>query len=292
MPWTAEFADLIRKQEPLAPFTYLRLGGPAQFFAEPRGETELAKLVRRTTAEAIPLHVLAGGCNLLIRDEGVPGLVVRLSDPAFAAQSIVGHRLRCGAGCPITAAISESARHSLSGLENLIGIPGTIGGGLRSNVGSRAGNLIQLLHAIEWLTPLGEVQRLEGDDIPIETLTGTADTNILLAAEFNLEPDDSAAILRRMRKLWIQKKARQPLSFQAVGRLFKAPRGLPIEQFLEEAGVAELTVGGASLSERNPNYVVVREGATARDVLRLIEMIRTAVADKLGQTLQLALNIW
>lgn len=292
MPLFDAWSGVVKAQEPLAPHTYLRLGGPAQWFAVPRSEAELVGILKEARQEKLPVRILAGGCNVLVKDDGVPGLVIRLSEPSFAEISISGATLRAGAGCPLTAAISEAARASLSGLEGLIGIPGAVGGALRSNAGSRAGNLMQPLSALEWLTPDGRKERLEKEELPLDQLASGVGGHVILAAEFTLEKDNPDDILKRMRRLWIQKKSRQPLSFQAVGRLFKAPGGLPIEQYLEEAGVSDLAVGGASLSERNPNYVVVREGATARDVLRLIDMVRTAVHEKLGQTLQLALDIW
>jgi UDP-N-acetylmuramate dehydrogenase len=292
MPWFDDWKDIVTQQAPLAPLTYLRIGGPAQALAAPRGVDELTALIRRAAQEKLPVRILGAGCNLLVRDEGVPGLVVRLADPAFAKVEFKKNVLTAYAGCSLTSAISEAARRSLSGLETLIGIPGSIGGALKCAAGSRAGAITDCLAAVNCLTLDGQPQRLEKDDLSAELLGGSLEPYLILSADFALEVDDPDNILKRMRKFWIQKKARQPLSFQAAGRLFRAPKGLPIEHYLEEAGVQDAAVGGAALSERNPNYVVVREGATARDVLRLIEMVKASVYDRLGQSLQLALTIW
>jgi UDP-N-acetylmuramate dehydrogenase len=131
----------------------------------------------------------------------------------------------------------------------------------------------------------------EKDDLPLGS-SPVGDESVLLAAEFHLEADDPDAILKRMRKLWIHKKSHQPLSFQSVARLFKDPRGLAADQIIEQAGLKGTRVGGAELSDRDANYVIAHPGATARDVLRLIDLVRSRVNERLGQMLQLDLVVW
>src|SRR5262245_49426018 len=138
MPSLAEFADVVKPNEPLAPYTYLKLGGPAEFLVQPRSREELSAVVRRCFQDGIPLRVLGGGCNILVRDEGVKGAVLRLHEPAFTQVSVDGKRVRAGTGASVSALISRAARHGLAGLETLIGIPGTVGGALRCNAGDRS----------------------------------------------------------------------------------------------------------------------------------------------------------
>jgi UDP-N-acetylmuramate dehydrogenase len=292
MSFLDTWAEVVKHQEPLAPYLSLRLGGPAQALMEPRSEDELAAVVRRCRQEKHPVKILGGGCNVLARDEGVPGLVVRLAAPAFTAVTVSGRTVRAGAGAALSAVISEAARHSLAGLESLIGIPGQVGGAVRSNAGTRAGHIGQVLRRLFVLDQQGQRLTIERDDLPVEHEAGGLDDYTILAAAFELDADNPDAILKRMRKFWIQKKAHQPLSFQATARLFRDPRGLSAEQLIEQAGLQGASVGGAALSEQNPNYVVVQDRATARDVLRLIDLVRTKVAEQLGQTLQLALVVW
>jgi UDP-N-acetylmuramate dehydrogenase len=287
-----EFAEIIRQQEPLAPFTYLKLGGPAQFFAQPRSVAELAKLVTRCREEKLPLHILGGGCNLLVRDEGVRGLVVRLSEPAFTGIEVKGKHARAGAGALLSALISEAARHSLAGVEALVGIPGTVGGALYANAGSRSGYIGQVVDQVEVLDARGQLQTQERHELDFDPHGSPFDDVTILAARFTLEMDSPESILKRLRKFWIHKKAHQPLSFQPAGRMFKDPQGLAADQLIEQAGLQETHVGGAELSERNANYLVVRPGASARDVLRLIDLVRSKVAERFGQTLELALVVW
>jgi UDP-N-acetylmuramate dehydrogenase len=290
--WQDELSAIFRPQEPLAPYTSLKLGGPAQWLAQPQSADQLAFVVKRCVAEQIPFRVLGGGSNLLVKDEGVGGMVIRLHEPAFTTIEVQGRRLRAAAGAPLTAVISQAAQHALAGLEALIGIPGTVGGALRSNAGSRSGTISQYVRQVAVLDRQGEPQVRERDDIDFSPQGSSLDDAMIVGAEFELETDDPESILKRMRKLWIHKKARQPLSFQAAGRLFHDPRGLSADQLIEQAGLAGTKVGGAEISECHANYVIAHPGATARDVLRLIDMVRSRVADQFGQTLQPAIVIW
>jgi UDP-N-acetylmuramate dehydrogenase len=292
MPLQDEFADILRLQEPLAPFTYLKLGGPAQMLAQPRSVEELAKLVTQCRQEKVPLRVLGGGCNLLVRDEGVRGVVVRLSEPAFTTIELQGNRVRAGAGALLSALISEAAKHSLAGVESLVGIPGTVGGALRANAGSRSGTIGQVVEQVEIVDAQGERQTLERNELVFEPQASMFDDVIILAARFTLEVDNADSILKRLRKFWIHKKAHQPLSFQPAGRLFKDPRGLAADQLIEQVGLQGTRVGGAEISDRNANYLVVQPGASARDVLRLIDLVKSKVAERFGHTLELALVVW
>src|SRR5438034_8442361 len=136
-----EFADIIKRDEALAPYTAFKLGGPAEMLVQPRSLPELAAVVRRCFQEQLPLRLLGGGCNILVQDEGVRGVVLRLSAPAFTQVTVVGQRVRAGTGATLSALISTAARHGLAGLETLVGIPGTMGGALRGNAGDRAGEI-------------------------------------------------------------------------------------------------------------------------------------------------------
>src|SRR5207247_3391170 len=131
--------EIVKRDEPLALYTNLKVGGPADMLVQPRTREELAAVVQQCFLKAIPLRVLGGGCNVLVRDEGVRGVVLRLSEPAFTQITVEGKRVRAGTGALLSALISEAARHGLAGLESLIGIPGTVGGAIRGNAGDRAG---------------------------------------------------------------------------------------------------------------------------------------------------------
>jgi UDP-N-acetylmuramate dehydrogenase len=287
-----DFADVVKHDEPLAPYTQFKLGGPAEMLVQPRSVEELAAVIRRCYDRRIPLHVLGSGCNVLVRDEGVRGAVVRLSAPAFTTVTVEGRRVQAGTGAVLSALISQAARHALGGLETLIGIPGTVGGALRVNAGDRAGEIGQFVRKVEVLDSRGSPQVRERDELRFAYRWSNLDDPVLLSAEFELEADAPDAIVKRMRKAWIQRKAAQPLSFQAAGRIFKNPRGLSAAALIEQAGLAGTRVGGVEVSERHANFIVASPGASARDVLRLIDLIRSRVRERFHVDLELDISVW
>src|SRR5262249_41830341 len=195
---------------------------------------------------------------------GVRGVVLRLSEPAFTQVAVEGNRVRAGTGAAVSALISQAARHGLAGLETLIGIPGTVGGALRTNAGNRNSDIGQFVRGVEVMDSRGAVHLRERDELQFGEHASHLDDPVLMSVEFALEADTPDAIVKRMRKAWIHRKASQPLSFQSAGRIFKNPRGLSAAALIEQAGLARTRVGGAEVSDRDANYVVVQPGASAR----------------------------
>ena len=287
-----EFAEIIKRDEPLAPYTYLKVGGPAEILSQPRSVDELKAVVRKCLQSRISLRVLGCGCSILVRDEGVHGVVLRLNDPAFTRIDVNERHVRAGAGAALSALISEAARNGLAGLESLVGIPGTVGGALHCNAGDRSGEIGQFVRSVEVLDDQGEVQVRERDELRFAYRWSNLEEPVILSAEFELEKDRADAIVKRLRKTWIQRKAHQPLSFQASSRPFRDPRGLSAGTLIAQAGLVGTRVGGVEISDKDPSFVVADAGATARDVLRLIELIRTRVREHAGIELESEITVW
>jgi len=288
----ADFADVVKPNERLAPYMHLRLGGPAEFLVQPRSREELSAVVRRCFQERLPLRILGGGCNVLVRDEGVKGVVLRLSEPAFTQVTVEGNQVRAGSGAAVSALISQAARHGLAGLETLVGIPGTVGGALRCNAGDRSGDISQFVRHVEVLDSRGETQVRERDELRFGYHSSNLDDPVILTTEFRLESDAPDAIVKRMRRAWIQRKASQPLSYQPACRVFRNPRALSAAALIEQTGLARTRVGGAEVSERDSNYIVIHPDGSSRDVLRLIDLIRSRVQERFNVELELEVTIW
>jgi UDP-N-acetylmuramate dehydrogenase len=286
------FAAITKPREPLAPYTALKIGGPAEVLLDPRSPAELAAIVRRCVEGGIPYRVLGAGGGLLVRDEGVRAAVLRLAAPPFAAIAVEGKRLRAGCGVPLAQVIAEAARHNLVGFESLVGMPGTVGGALRLNAGDRTAEIGQFVRQVHVLDSRGQEQTRDHDEMQFTPGRSSLDEPVLLAAEFELEADAPATVRKRLLKAWIQHKASQPFSFQASARLFRNPPGLSAVGLIEQAGLVGTRVGGAQVNDRNANYVVADPGTSARDVLRIIELIRTRVQEQFRIDLELALSIW
>jgi len=292
MPPLGSFEEIVRRNEPLAPYTQLRLGGPAEMLVQPRTRDELAGVVRECSRDKVPLRVLGGGCNLLIRDEGVSGAVLRLSEPPFTCVEVEGNLVRAATGASVSALISAAARHGLAGVETLVGIPGTVGGALRINAGDRAGDIGQFVRQVEVMDTAGTVQVRERAELRFREHDSNLDDPVLLSATFALDRDAADAIVKRMRKAWITRKAGQPLGYQAAGRVFKNPRGLSATALIADAGLVRTRVGGAEVSDRDANYIVVHPGATSRDVLRLMDLVVAKVREKYHVELERELTVW
>jgi UDP-N-acetylmuramate dehydrogenase len=287
-----EFSEVLLRNEPLAPYTWLKVGGPAQFFLTPRSVDELVRIVRICDEQQIPVHVLGGGANLLVRDEGVGGAVIRLSEPAFAQVTVQGTRLRAGCGVLLSNVISEAVRHGLAGMESLAGIPGTIGGALHGNAGGRHGDIGSLVRQVTVLNVRGELLVRKEDELVFAYRESSLDELLILDAEFELQPDNPDNIAQRLRQIWITKKTRQPLSSQSAGCVFKNPRGQSAGELIEQAGLKGTRLGGAEVSDRHANFIVTHPGATSNDVLRLMDLIRSKVSEQFGVHLETELRIW
>jgi UDP-N-acetylmuramate dehydrogenase len=287
-----DFSDILKVDEPLADYTWLKVGGPAQYLADPQSVEQLQSLVTRCHELDVPVRLLGGGSNLLVRDDGVSGVVIQLSAPCFSEISLEGTVVTASGGALLSNLISESVKAGLGGLEVLTGIPGTVGGALHGNAGGRGGDIGPLVKSVIVLTAKGEIFTRKEDELSFEYRKSSVNELVVLKAEFELQEVDTDELTQRIRKLWITKRSTQPLSHQSAGCIFKNPRGLSAGALIEQAGLKGTQVGGAEISDRHANFIVTNEKATADDVLRLIELIQTKVSDRFGVDLETEINIW
>lgn len=292
MTLAEQFPEIVKRHEPLAPYTHLKIGGPAELFVQPRTVDELRAVLATCQAQKIPVRMLGGGHNLLVRDDPIPGVVIRLTTPAFTLLEWDGRRITAGGGGALFDLIAFSVRQGLTGLETLVGLRGTVGGSVRCNVGDRSGEIAACVRQVTVLTHAGIPQTRARDELTFAEHHSDIDEPVILSVVFELQRDDPAAILKRMRKAWILRKAAEPLSYQAAVRLFRNPPGQTAAALIDRAGLAKARVGGAELSERNSNYVVAHPGTTAADVLQLMERVRARVRERTGIELQRELHVW
>jgi UDP-N-acetylmuramate dehydrogenase len=287
-----DFAQFVKRDEPLAPHTWFHLGGPAEYFAEPQTVDQLQALVRRCHETQTPVRLLGGGSNVLVRDEGVAGVVVHLSAPTFNEIKIDKQTLAAGGGAKLGHAISMSVREGLAGLEALVGIPGTIGGALHGNAGSHGGDIGQWTSRATVMTRRGEILERARDELVFAYRESSLDELVIVGAEFELEKDDPEQLTKRMQTQWIIKKAAQPLGHQSAGCIFKNPRGMSAGMLIDQASLKNTRYGQALVSDRHANFIVAEAGATSQDVLQLIEVVRERVSERLGIELETEIEFW
>lgn len=292
MSFTAGFEHFLQPDEPLAPHTWMRLGGPARYLAEPTSPEELEALVARCRQENLPAKLLGGGSNLLIRDAGVAGVVIKLTAPAFTEIKVTDGRVIAGSGAKLAHVISTAVREGLAGLEQLVGVPGTIGGALHGNAGTHGGDIGQFTHRASVLTRSGDLADRQRADLHFAHHHSSLDELAVLSAEFQLDAEDPQQIARRMQTLWILKRAEQPSGAEGAGYIFQNPRGGSAADLIEQAGLKATRVGGVEVSPKNANFFIVHPEGSSDDVLRLIELVHKQVAERLGVELHTAIDVW
>jgi UDP-N-acetylmuramate dehydrogenase len=286
------FEKIVRRGEPLAMHTWFQLGGPAEYFAEPRTQDELIALVRRCREENLPVRILGQGSNVLVRDEGVSGVVLQLAEPAFCDARVEGRTIIAGGGSKLGRVVTTAVNAGLAGLEVLVAIPGTLGGALHGNAGTHGGDIGQTACQATVVTVNGEVVTRSGEDLVFAYRQSSLDDLVILEAKLELEEDDPRELTRRMQKQWIVRKASQPMGHQCAGYVFKDPRGMTAGELIEAAGLKGTRIGGAMVSERHANFIISEPECTSNDVLRLIDVVRSQVYQRTGVELELEIEIW
>ena len=284
-------ATVIRRDEPMAKHTTMRIGGPADVYVEPASETDLANVLRFCTEREVPLFILGRGSNLLVRDGGVRGVVICLAHPQFSKIEIVGERLHCGAGAKLKAVSVEAKRNNLSGVEFLEGIPGSVGGALRMNAGAMGAWTFGAVESLRFMDHAGEIHERVADKVPVEyRACPLLKTHLALGAVFKCTPLPRAEIEKRMMAYSEKRWESQPAA-PSAGCIFKNPGTIPAGKLVDELGLKGTRVGGAVVSAEHGNFIVNDGKATARDVLELIEILKVRVGEARGIELHTEVEI-
>jgi UDP-N-acetylmuramate dehydrogenase len=278
--------------EPLSDWTSLRVGGPADAFVRIESRVELALLVGFCRAHALPLFVLGGGFNTLVRDGGLRGVVARLGGLREVALDARGC-VRAEAGASHAQLTRFAAERGRAGLEFGIGIPGTIGGWVAMNAGTREREVKDVVASVELFDPAeGQVRELARSELHFAyRRVDLPPGSVVLAASFATTPDDPDAIRERQKKGLAQRRATQPIDQPSCGSVFVNPPGDFAGRLIEAAGLKGAREGGAAISELHANFIVNLGGARAGDVLRLIERAREAVRARFGVALETEVKI-
>ncbi|MBM3608248.1 MAG: UDP-N-acetylmuramate dehydrogenase [Alphaproteobacteria bacterium] len=271
----------------LAPFTWFRVGGPAQVFFSPADEEDLAYFLKNLPQD-IPVMVMGVGSNLIVRDGGVPGVVIRLGGRAFGSIEILeNNRVRAGAAVPDQKFARELANAGLAGMEFFAGIPGTIGGALRMNAGAHGGETTDVLIEARAVTRQGEIIVLSHADMGFSYRhSAPPDDMIFTSALFQGKADTKENILARMDEITKKREASQPIREKTGGSTFANPKPLSAWKVIDEAGCRGLVMGGAQVSEMHCNFLINRNEASAADIENLGEEVRRRVRENSGVELR------
>jgi len=268
--------------QPLADLTWFRVGGPAQVLFMPEDESDLAYFLRHLPTE-IPVTVIGLGSNLIVRDGGVPGVVIRLGRGFNEIAIEADHRIRAGSGVPDVKVARAAADAGIAGLTFLRGIPGAVGGALRMNGGAYGRETKDVLIEARAVDRAGNVHVLSNADMHYTYRhCGAPEDFIFTQALFQGEAGDKAAIGAEMDKITEAREATQPIKSRTGGSTFKNPPGQKAWALIDAAGCRGLVVGGAQVSELHCNFLLNLGGATAADIETLGETVRARVKAQSG----------
>ena len=280
----------MQRGRPLGPMTTFGIGGAAAAFVEPADEAELARLLRAldgTSADDVPLLVVGRGSNLLVADSGFPGIAVRLGK-GFARLSRDDLDVTAGAAVTMPQLAAWSAKQGLTGLEFAAAIPASVGGSVRMNAGAHGGEVADNLVAAEVLLPgSGHHATLDRHQLGLSYRHSSLPVrSVVTAARWQLSSDDPAAIRARLDDHRRWRRETQPLRARSCGSTFTNPEGDSAGRLIEAAGLKGLRIGGARVSEKHANFIVVDPGTRATDVLAVIVKVRRAVLANGGPRLE------
>ncbi|MDH7598181.1 MAG: UDP-N-acetylmuramate dehydrogenase [Sedimentisphaerales bacterium] len=284
--------QIVRCNYPLAGLTWYGIGGPADYLVQPQDVGQLQEVVKRCQDAGVRIYVLGAGSNLLIPDEGVRGVVIKLDGPGFTQMRFDGEQVYAGAGVGLGALVLECVKRGLSGLEGLTGIPGSVGGAVKMNAGGRFGNIGTVIESVTLMDINGQVFQKAKPELSFDYRSSNIASKFILGATMRLASAEPDQVLRSVQEVWIYKKNHQPLDARSCGCAFKNPPGQSAGALIERAGLKGFKVGKAMVSDKHANFIVVEPGCSSKDVLRLMEIIVDRVKGDFGIELQREIEVW
>ena len=278
--------ERIFRNEPMSRHTTFRTGGPAEVLVTPAAE-ELEQVIRLCYVNEESCQIIGNGSNLLVSDQGIPGVVVEIGKP-MSEIWVEGNQIIAQAGAMMSAIASQAAEHALTGFEFASGIPGTIGGAVVMNAGAYGGELKDVLVSVKVLDSEGTLLELPADTLELSYRYSIIPEKHFTVVEvcLKLTPGTEEAIRGRMDELKEQRVSKQPLEYPSAGSTFKRPEGYFAGKLIQDAGLRGYTVGGAQVSEKHCGFVINRGGATSMDIITLIRDVQKKVKEDAGVDLE------
>lgn len=268
--------------EPMARHTSLRIGGPADVYVTCETIADLAEVIRACGEEDVPWTVVGKGSNLLVADAGYRGAIVVLGRE-FKSHSVQDDGIKAGAACILAYVVRDAFSKGLAGLEFAVGIPGTVGGALAMNAGTRGVWMNSIVESVTLYVPGEGLRRLRGADVAWGyRSSGLSEQGVIVETVLRLEESDKDRIRAEMESSLARRKRTQPLSAPSAGSVFRNPEGDSAGRLIEAAGLKGTKLGGARVSDVHANFIVNDGGATAADVAGLMQKLQMTVRDRNG----------
>ena len=287
-----KFCELMGKErvlfeEPMSRHTTFRIGGPAEVFLMPESYGQIQKILKLCQKEKIPFFILGNGSNLLVSDSGYRGVIIQM-DRNMGEIRLEGNEIRACAGALLSSIAAAAKKASLTGFEFAGGIPGTLGGAVMMNAGAYGGEMKDVLKEVTVMDAEGDIIVLPADKLEMGYRTSIIKTAgyLVLEAVISLEKGREEEIQAKMKELADRRVEKQPLEFPSAGSTFKRPEGYFAGKLIMDSGLGGYRIGGAQVSEKHCGFVINAGGATAKDVVELMDHIINTVKEKFGVTLE------
>lgn len=286
-------ADSVLCRRPLSQYTSFKVGGPAEYLVLPGDYSQVARIITFCAENSIQWHVLGRGTNLLVSDNGLPGVVIVLGDN-LAAVRVAGARIVAQAGASLPRVSAIALVNSLAGLEFANGIPGSVGGAVVMNAGAYGGEMKDVLLRVLTVNSRGELSTFGPKEMELGYRSSVFQRNghIVLEAELELVPGDAGAIQEKMNEFNRRRREKQPLDKASAGSTFKRPTGHFAGQLIESCNLRGMVLGGAAVSEKHCGFIINANQATAQDIYDLIRKIQEEVRKKHNVFLVPEVKIW
>ena len=284
--------DHVIEDYPMKEVTSFQIGGPVDYFVEPRSEEELKDVIVSVERDEMPWMIMGKGTNMVVSDKGIRGAVIRLEN-YFSDVHVDGLRVIAQSGASMKKVAEAACEASLTGLEFAHGIPGAVGGAMTMNAGAYGGEMKDVVESVKVMYHDGTTEVIPADQMDFRYRNSRVydEKLVVLEATFLLRRGEQAEIQREMDELWNRRVSKQPLEYPSAGSTFKRPVGYFAGQLIDQAGLRGLKHGGAQVSEKHCGFVINCGDATCKDVVELIRMVQEAVYEKHGVELETEVKV-
>lgn len=278
----------IKYNEPMNKHTTMKVGGPCDCLVEPTSIEEIEKVLEYAKNNNIEYYVIGNGSNLLVKDEGINALVIKIANK-FSKLEVNGEYIKAYAGCSVPRLSQEARIRSLSGLEFACGIPGSVGGAIRMNAGAYGSEMVNVVEKVGYLNAENELVEITGEQAEFSyrhSMFVEHPEYIVVYAIYKLTPGNVDEISAKMEENMTSRKTKQPLEYPNFGSVFKRPEGHFVGKLVDDCGLKGYSIGGAQVSTKHSGFMINTGEATCKDVLDLIEYIKKVVYEKFDVMLQ------
>ena len=280
--------DSIKYNEPMKKHTTMKVGGPCDCMVEPSSIEEIQKVLEYVKENNIKYYIIGNGSNLLVKDEGVHALIIKIASK-FSSVEVNGEHIRAYSGCSVPKLAQIAKENSLSGLEFACGIPGSVGGGIRMNAGAYGSEMVNVVEKVGFLDENGNLKEIDGKDAHFTYRHSMFVDNpqyVVVYAIYKLVKGNKEEISKIMEENMNSRKQKQPIEYPNFGSVFKRPEGYFVGKLVDDCGLKGYKIGGAQVSTKHSGFMINTGDATCKDVLDLIEYVKEKVYEKFNVKLQ------